>query len=104
MAEATEPGAEAAGGVAVELEAACAIVGYCRPAGGRREGVKWCPGGFKVSRFQRSIPEIFVFETLKRETLKPASGDGASADVRMKCRASAPRDAFPPTPPGPEGS
>src|SRR5215469_7378689 len=26
------------------------------------------------------------------------------ADVKMECQASVPRDAFPPTPPGPEGS
>src|SRR5690348_5319971 len=28
----------------------------------------------------------------------------SESDVKMRCQASVPRDAFPPTPPGPEGS
>ena len=32
------------------------------------------------------------------------SESGSRADVKMKSQASAPRDVFPPTPPGPEGS
>src|SRR5205814_3125418 len=31
-------------------------------------------------------------------------GVGDEGDVRIECQASVPRDAFPPTPPGPEGS
>jgi hypothetical protein len=33
-----------------------------------------------------------------------AAKSESESDVKMKCQASVPRDAFPPTPPGPEGS